>query len=708
MESYMAVIAEKAPPLQLSGAGTSMLSAIQTADGDEAFIQELEQENGNHILNDEPDDDLNECQEDTAEAEVDCDEDYFFPSPDEVEQTRTPEVGMVFATLEDAHRFVNVYGQVTGFVVFKGRNYKHKKITLQCNKSKKAKENEIRQRKRKRNAIERTGCPMSLTVKLVAGKWEITAVQNEHNHPLSNSPSLTRFFLSHKYMSEEERNFSRILQETKIKPAKIMQIFRKLRGKFKNIPVSKMAVSNLEQFDRLMKTENTDIECALEHLRRLQKEQPGFYYAIKTDGDNTVRSIFWTDAQARLDYALYGDFISFYTSYTTIEYDMLFALVIGMNGYSKTTVFGWALLEDGRAETFSWLFRTFLDVMDGKKPNTILTHQDSDITKSIAEVFHTAFHRFDMWHVMRKATDELRSFMAHRAGMETEVTHLVTNSLATEEFENGWQAMLEKYDAASNAHLDLMYQTRLMWVPVYFKHVFSPFTRSTRCSMSKNSIFKDYVQQNDTIETFISQYDIFQEAAVSIEDGDRFESTLKKPTYSTRHPIERHAAEIYTMGMFLRFQKELLDASAFNAFEKEKDVMYTVKKALDYEDAEFLRDSFSVEVDLKTNTFNCICSKFERDGIVCCHVLRLFTQFSINKIPEHYIKPRWTKKFREQELQKYCSEKIGSAVSQSTLRYAMIMNRMADSCATVSKDLDRSKIFLEEHERILQKLTERE
>jgi hypothetical protein len=29
----------QAPPLQLSGAGTSMLSEIQTADGDEYFIQ---------------------------------------------------------------------------------------------------------------------------------------------------------------------------------------------------------------------------------------------------------------------------------------------------------------------------------------------------------------------------------------------------------------------------------------------------------------------------------------------------------------------------------------------------------------------------------------------------------------------------------------------------------------------------------------------
>ncbi|WVZ67480.1 hypothetical protein U9M48_016550, partial [Paspalum notatum var. saurae] len=694
---------------QLNGASTNRLSEeIQTTDADEAFIQELEQEHSSPILHDEPDDDLNECKEDTAEAEIDGD-DYFFPSPDELERARPPEVGMVFATLEDAHRFVNIYGQITGFVVIKGKNYKHRKITLTCNRSRKTKESETRQRKRKRNCIERTGCRMHVTVKLVeGGRWEVMAVQNEHNHPLLSSPPLIRFFLSHKYMSEEERNVSKILQECRVKPSKIMEIFTTLRGTSKNTPVRKMAANNLEQSDWLMKTGNTDIESTLEHVRRFQKEQPGFYYALKTDGNNTIKSIFWTDARARLDYALYGDFVSFDVSCSTIEYNMLLALLIGMNGSGKATVFGWALLEDEKAETFSWLSRTFLDVMDGKEPSTILTHQDSAIAKSIAEVFPTVFHRFDMWHVMRKATDELGDIMAHRPGMQAELTCLVTNSLVSEEFENGWQAMLEKYDAASNACLDLLYQTRLMWAPVYFKHVFCPFTWSAGCSKSKNLIFKEHVMQNDSIETFMSQYDTFQKESVSTEDGGRFESTPKRPMYSTRHPIERHAAEIYTTGMFLRFQKELLDASAFNAFEKEKDAVYTVKKALDYEEAEFLRDSFSVEVDLKTSTFNCICSKFERDGILCCHVLRLFTQFSINEIPERYIKPRWTKNFREQESQKYCSETMGSDVWQSQLRYAVIMNRMAKGCATVSRDPQRSKIFLEEQERIVRKLIERE
>ena len=133
-----------------------------------------------------------------------------------------------------------------------------------------------------------------------------------------------------------------------------------------------------------------------------------------------------------------------------------------------------------------------------------------------------------------------------------------------------------------------------------------------------------------------------------------------------------------------------------------------MKRVLEYEDAEFLNDSFSVEVDMEKKIFNCICSKFERDGILCCHVLRLFTQFGINEIPEHYIRLWWTKKFREQELQKLCTEKTGSDASQNVLRYAMLMNKTADTCASVSRDPNRSQIFLEELERIQQKLSSRE
>ena len=315
-----------------------------------------------------------------------------------------------------------------------------------------------------------------------------------------------------------------------------MEIFKKLQGRFKNIPVSKVDVNNLKQSGRVMKTRNTDIGSTLEHVRKLQKEQPGLYYAMKTDEDSTIRSIFWTDVRARLDYALFGDFIHINTTYRTNAYNMPFASLIGINGHGKPTVFGWALLENDEAETFSWLFRTSLDVMEDKKPSIVMTRQDSAMQKSIAEVFPTVFHRFSMWHVMREAGVEFGGFMANRPGMDAEMSCLVLNSLTTEDFENGWKAMLKKYNAEINAHLKQMYWTRSMWVPVYFKHVFCPFIRSFRGCESTNSIFKDYVLQEDNIETFIGQCNILQEQVVSI---DRFKSSMQKPIYCTRQPIER-------------------------------------------------------------------------------------------------------------------------------------------------------------------------
>ena len=54
--------------------------------------------------------------------------------------------------------------------------------------------------------------------------------------------------------------------------------------------------------------------------------------------------------RARLDYALFGDFIHINTTYRTNAYNTPFASLIGINGHGKPTVFGWALLENDEAD----------------------------------------------------------------------------------------------------------------------------------------------------------------------------------------------------------------------------------------------------------------------------------------------------------------------------------------------------------------------
>ena len=42
--------------------------------------------------------------------------------------------------------------------------------------------------------------------------------------------------------------------------------------------------------------------------------------------------------------------------------------------------------------------------------------------------------------------------------------------------------------------------------------------------------------------------------------------------------------------------------------------------------------------------FSCICGKFNKDGILCAHILKVIVEEEINKIPEKYFIDRWRKK----------------------------------------------------------------
>ena len=47
-------------------------------------------------------------------------------------------------------------------------------------------------------------------------------------------------------------------------------------------------------------------------------------------------------------------------------------------------------------------------------------------------------------------------------------------------------------------------------------------------------------------------------------------------------------------------------------------------------------------VNTNAGQFNCDCCKYQRDGILCCHVLKVFTHVGIDALPERFILKRWT------------------------------------------------------------------
>ena len=139
---------------------------------------------------------------------------YFYPGFDELVNPRPPQVGMKFPTLEDANRYYSAHALLTGFVAIRGPHFMRNKFHLECNRSRKLAPSQDMKRKREIYSVNKTPCEAKAVVKPIKGQWEFTAVQSEHNHPLCPSSSLTKFFLSSKHMSTEERSFLRALQRT--------------------------------------------------------------------------------------------------------------------------------------------------------------------------------------------------------------------------------------------------------------------------------------------------------------------------------------------------------------------------------------------------------------------------------------------------------------------------------------------------------------
>jgi hypothetical protein len=232
---------------------------------------------------------------------------------------------------------------------------------------------------------------------------------------------------------------------------------------------------------------------------------------LDKDEDNVVRSVFWTDEIGIANYKMFGQFVSFDTTYSTNQYNMPFAPIVGVDNYRKTVLFGAALLQDERAVTFKWLFSQFVRVMGGKFSETIITDQDVAMRKAIDKVMPHVCHRFCNFHIQKKLKEKKVMFFAVRGIMQVELRQVIRNSFRPDEFESKWLALLEKYDAQDDDHLSRLFDIRDEWVPAYYMDKFFPFSSSTSRSESTNSLFKGYVLRKDSIVTFFQQYQIIQE-----------------------------------------------------------------------------------------------------------------------------------------------------------------------------------------------------
>uniref|UniRef100_A0A3Q7GK05 MULE transposase domain-containing protein n=1 Tax=Solanum lycopersicum TaxID=4081 RepID=A0A3Q7GK05_SOLLC len=88
---------------------------------------------------------------------------------------------------------------------------------------------------------------------------------------------------------------------------------------------------------------------------------------------------------------------------------MICAPFIGINHHWQNMIFGCAFLSSESAESFKWLFSTFLKSMGGIMPLTFITDQARAMVVAIREVMSGTRHRLCQWHIAQNALSHLGS-----------------------------------------------------------------------------------------------------------------------------------------------------------------------------------------------------------------------------------------------------------------------------------------------------------
>lgn len=606
------------------------------------------------------------------------------------DENMKPYVGMEFESQEAAKDFYDAYARKVGFSTHVGQYSRAKpdgpivSWEFSCSR-------EVFKRKN----VESCNAMLMIERK-DTDRWVVMKFVEDHNHS-TVSPSKVHFLRPRRHFAGATKN---VLPETAdnqndimvsvdgnhvfydpnlVVPStspvetspvgRISSTLETNRATMSSVPV--MPLHFIQPSSR-RRTLGRDAHNLLTYFKKMQAENPGFYYAIQLDDDNRLSNVFWADARSRSAYSHFGDAVTFDTMYRPNQFQVPFAPFTGVNHHGQIILFGCALLLDESETSFAWVFKTWLSAMNNRPPVSLTTDQDRAIKAAVHQVFPETRHCICKWHILREGQERLAHVHLSHPSFYGELYSCINFSETIEDFESSWSSLLDKYDIRKNEWLQAVYNARKQWAPVYFRDTFFAALSSNH---GVSSFLDGYVNQQTTIPVFFKQYERALENSLEREIEAENYTICTTPILKTPSPMEQQAANLYTKKVFEKFQEELVETFVHTANKIDSDGSISKFRVAKYEHD---HKAYIVLLNVSEMNASCSCQMFEYSGVLCRHILTVFTVTNVLTVPSHYILKRWTRNARlslsdEQDTGVQCIESLTARFNKlcrEALRFA--------------------------------------
>ncbi|OMO68598.1 hypothetical protein COLO4_29562 [Corchorus olitorius] len=280
---------------------------------------------------------------------------------------------------------------------------------------------------------------------------------------------------------------------------------------------------------------------------------------------------------------------------------------------------------------------------------------------------------------------------SEESGLPRELSNCVYAFEEENELSKAWEDMIDRHELIDNNWVKEIYKVKEKWAKAYVKRTFSAGISSTQISESFNSSLKDHLQPDMNLVQFFGHFERVLNDKLYNELKSEFDLRQKLPKLKMNTPMLKQAGEIYTVAMLDKFQYE---------YEKFQAAFIEEKKETDDHLPEYVVAIYSqigigkVVYNDEEMTVSCSCKKFEMEGILCSHALKVLDLMNIKLIPYRYILKRWTKHARDGNVQDFDGHDVEvDPKLQVASRYRWLCSNMI-KIASRASEYEEAYIFL--------------
>ena len=221
-----------------------------------------------------------------------------------------PVVGMKFMSVEEGISFYKAYSKAAGFVMRKSTATKRKALDViafqycLCNKA-----------GFKEKAIVKVGGMPNVKPIASSSFYVVTEFREPHVHALY-TPGCLKFQKAGRKMNILHKKMIIDNSKVNIGPVKTFRLMKELVGSYDNVGASKQDFKKIHR-DLKAYIEGSDAQMFVNNFQNKKLLWSAFFFDYEVDEDEQLCKAFWADPICRKNYALFGDMVSFDTTFQT-------------------------------------------------------------------------------------------------------------------------------------------------------------------------------------------------------------------------------------------------------------------------------------------------------------------------------------------------------------------------------------------------------